>query len=212
MVILLHRQIADYFALRNAIHTVMTHTAPSDQIVLTCDTDQGKKLVASSGDYTYIWPGRPPVIRSEPVLSSIIKRLPSGGLMLSGPGAIILCHEMRTPSGHSFLVVIDLTYKGTWDAIPMRFGATLFEPGTWLSEPEGVQDQLCKISFQAGLLARQNLRIYAGQIDRNDPSHATIPYEMDDQRGVMDIYLREDKDVVITVQSGPAKRLIPDNQ
>jgi hypothetical protein len=46
------------------------------------------------------------------------------------------------------------------------------------------------------------LRVFAGQADPADPSHFTIPYDLDDQPGVIDGWLRDDEVVLLQPRTG----------
>jgi len=60
-------------------------------------------------------------------------------------------------------------------------------PSPWIA-PQSVAE-----NRQAPLYAR----IYAGQIDPNDATHFTIPFEIGDYSDVLDGYLRNDETVIL---------------
>jgi hypothetical protein len=57
-------------------------------------------------------------------------------------------------------------------------------------------------SLRANRPAEQNLRFYAGQIDRNDASHFTMAYALGKQSSTIDVYLTDDDFLRVLPQSG----------
>jgi len=75
-----------------------------------------------------------------------------------------------------------------------------------------VGSKMSILGYPSGLVflvpASRRLRVYGGQPDRNDPSHFTIPYRVDDEPGVIDGWVREPtkdrmKSVKLVIRNGP---------
>jgi hypothetical protein len=208
---LFYKETGHQIALLLAQHKMMIRTAPPEQVVLTFDPDEAKKLVASSSNYIYDRLRETPVIRLEPDWNSFILQMGSDASFVipRKPEALIFSHEMRTPSGERFLVGMHLMYKGLPDPTPLVFGATVIRPGSLFSEPAAVSSQMCEISFYSYSFIGRSTRIFAGQFDPSDPSHATILYKLDGEFGILDVHLRDDKNLVVTVRNGPARHFTP---
>jgi hypothetical protein len=123
--------------------------------------------------------------------------------LLSPPGAqsngTAFLHERISPKGNRRLVAVDsgAMSRGR-DALGIFFVARVFTPGTFLRPPVEIP-----IGFeQCRMEARPGLKILAGQVDANNPSHFTIEIHSPDARGtiakiIIDGWLRDDDSALL---------------
>lgn len=95
----------------------------------------------------------------------------------------------------------------------------VFQPASWAVGSRATKLEEVAFSLLVPIKAAQTFRLFAGQADSHDQSHFTMSYELDDQRGIIDGWLRdgdrvEDVDgtmmdrrefVEFRIRSGPLK-------
>ena len=101
-------------------------------------------------------------------------------------------HDRAAPSGRHYLVIV----RGDGFSVPyLRVGQLplnydVWSPGGWRVYPEtagGGGAWQGPVAMPPAL----PLRIYAGQVDPNDPSHFTIRYEQAGRKGIVDGYVSD---------------------
>ena len=185
-------------------HRVEEYTAPSDRIIYEEDP-AGWPALLSQSDYKNMSAYSSPGWNSFVAYSAQpVKRLADvTGLRLGN--LALFAHSRRTPEGRNCLVVVSMAVnamrpnaQGATPDNQVRFfglctsvldGSKFHEamPSPWIA-PQSVAE-----NRQAPLYAR----IYAGQIDPNDATHFTIPFEIGDYSDVLDGYLRNDETVIL---------------
>lgn len=116
----------------------------------------------------------------------------------------LLVHEMPMPSGEPRLVLV---YH-----LPMHQKHAP-EPPEWIVDgydQAGTNAAFTYRQFEGPLVPKvepgQRLKLYAGQIDPSDPSHITISYHLDEQRGTIDVWLKDDRKLHFVFRDGPWAR------
>jgi hypothetical protein len=127
----------------------------------------------------------------------------------SSPETLFL-HERRTPGGESRLLVVRRGMMDLWSFSYVCLTATVVRPGSLLKLPvvDDQKDSVPSTRFVQGIgshRASDRLRLFAGQPDASDPTHFTIRYDINGERGTIDGWLRDDGMVTFTVRDGPAK-------
>jgi hypothetical protein len=123
---------------------------------------------------------------------------------------ILFLHRLRTKSGVERLVVVT---RYLW---PPQYASMLnpwheyaFSIATYRTAPEREHARTGPprgSRLEELIEYGSSLRFYAGQLDAADPSHFTIDYEIDGQRGTIDGRLSDDSSTDITIRDGPASR------
>lgn len=104
---------------------------------------------------------------------------------------VLFLHELTSSSGQKRLVLV--YGHPTWPGNQMivRVGATIFSRGSQIPVPE--RECAGPRIEDPDRTASNGLRIFAGQSDRNDPSHFTIAYQINSARGTIDGRLMRDE-------------------
>jgi hypothetical protein len=110
----------------------------------------------------------------------------------------IFIHERRTSNGVSRLVVVEEVCAGDNNAGIRHLFAATYEPAS-LMPGSSIKYQLSRT------LSHPVMRILDAKPDADDVSHFTITYELDDQRGVIDGWLVDERSVVLEPRDGPLK-------
>src|SRR5262249_19014266 len=115
----------------------------------------------------------------------------------------LFVHERTTPSGRKRLVVLFFQLQGRNGRELFLYGsgkipATLV-PGTAL---EGNPSHCGSLDLRQ----EDRLHIFWGQSDPDHGDHFTIGYELNDQRGTIDGWLKDDGQLDLRVRDGPATR------
>jgi hypothetical protein len=121
--------------------------------------------------------------------------------------AIIFLHERVSPGGHRRLVCVRYSPRGDTFAAEFiqEFNCDTFTvtPGTW-SQPPIYTPQGWLYDIETGWPRKPPLvRIFAGQLDPNDPAHFTIRYRMWGQEDLLDGRLLDNDRVTLTCRKQP---------
>jgi hypothetical protein len=123
------------------------------------------------------------------------------------PVTVLFLHELVSPLGHHRLVCVNygpdqncftqvfvdgMNYRSSV-AVP----ATWMKSATWCRRSDGFSGTI------GWPKTPPRCRIYAGQIDPNDPSHFTVRYQMWDQEDILDGRLTDNDDVTLTARHVP---------
>jgi hypothetical protein len=178
----------------------MAYTAPPQQVVYEEDPLSADKLLASGATgYIRVWRQR------------------SVGFHYSGfrnwcwpfglDDALVFLHERRTSNGASRIVAVGYLHafgdQARWDR---SFVFRVWQPGFGRGYPEVLHlGDECFIEPLSILHDKDLLRLYAGQADSTDLSHFTIRYEVNNQPGTIDGWLKDDDTIKLEVRDGPAK-------
>lgn len=106
---------------------------------------------------------------------------------------------VRSPAGHVRFVGIELYRTGY---APLFIAGRVVEPGTLLSPPRTVAyttGNAC-VAYRTP----EHVRVYAGRVDPNDPSHFSIAFEIEGKRGWVDMWLTDDDQVVFARREAPS--------
>jgi hypothetical protein len=181
---------------------VKAYTAPPDRVVYEEDPSRWPVLLAQPG-YRKMTAGSPGWQDFVAYLATPVTSFSKASGVRAG-GTALFAHSRRAPAGRERLVVVWLAYNG-------------IRPNESGSGPEGqVRLALCT-TVVTGSKRREGIvhvfiapksvaehrrsppyaRIYAGQLDLNDASHFTIPFQIGDYEDVLDGYLRDDETVLI---------------
>jgi hypothetical protein len=215
-----------------AVAAAKAYVPPAGLVVYEERPDEAAKLLAANPSlyriinnaqvpYIAPRPWQPPVQLKEQPVSP-----PDGGHYVA---PVAFAGPLRNPSGKTRLVIVTMTadqkmtlslqpdqqrlyFCGTQRALFAqafaddggRFRATSLR----LDDPKDTRSRVVwtkgtdwnqgEVSFSP----RGLFRIYAGRVDPTDPSHFTIDYELDDQRGTIDGRMREDDQVELRPRGG----------
>jgi hypothetical protein len=189
--------------------TCLDHAAPADQVVYDENADRAKELSARGGEYASIpaggSSGGTPVAGYVPTAWREMRRwaLP---LQPEPTGAVLFLHERRTHVGaKQVLVCVEA------DRANRKLRITVIHPGASTLDPAPITDldlapppqpdlvvmKTAGEPFEAKLPANANeradLRFFAGQFDRNDPTRFNLPYEFNGERGEFDCWLEDER-------------------
>jgi hypothetical protein len=162
------------------------------KLVASTAKDDVRRLRWQAG---YQWSGGDAVHLRSPHCWEEITRFSNRGSLM-GPGSLSFLHERRTPGGKRRLVAA--SFYG------FAQGYTLTQDGV-LGEPK----LLAKSAPPAPLLPifTAQVRVFAGSADAADPTHFTIPYEVDGVSGVLHGWLQND-DTIRFEARGPTTTAI----
>ena len=122
-------------------------------------------------------------------------------------GALLFLHERRTSIGLPGVVAVEA------DRAERRLRVTFIYPGTHTMDAAPVTDVTLREPPEEGLVvlaegrdpfdaklpadpaARADLRFFAGTADPDDPTHFTIPYELPDYRGELEMWVVDERTV-----------------
>ncbi|MGB7160754.1 MAG: hypothetical protein WBD40_22005 [Tepidisphaeraceae bacterium] len=149
------------------------------------------------------------------------------GLEVLDEGALLFTHDRRTPRGERRLVVVELNASQKFNSheenedqvstmrqliarayVPFAPGAEgkiVARAYVMLTLPG--RDRTIVSRAADGSFTTQRgraLTLFAGQADPEDPSHFTIPYEIDGQSGMIDGWIRDDN-LLLTPRTGIPK-------
>jgi hypothetical protein len=142
---------------------------------------------------------------------------PGTGLPAAVTPGVIFMHQRTTSAGRTRLVVLFLMpatqdLRSPYCVVARDWVA---EPATW--RPGSVARFRESSSFSLRLTEQDRLRVFMGQPDATDPSHFTIDYELNGERGTIDGWLRDgdafaepvgaaprDTNVELHARTGPA--------
>lgn len=124
-------------------------------------------------------------------------------------GAILFLHERTSPAGHRRLVCVRY-YAETFSFTPnfiesYNIESNAITPATWTAPPARSNRPL-SVAVTSGFPHQPpNVRIFAGQIDPNDPARFTIRYQMWGREDVLDGRLMDDDTVSLQPRNQPAE-------
>ena len=129
-------------------------------------------------------------------------------------GAQALLAEMRTKDGRRRIVSVRYIPAGT-RAQMAGFLIETFDLTGLLPKPQRVYGafvaDVMNLLPEGETLGR-DFRLFAGEIDADDSGHFTIPYEIGNQRGVIDGYLQPDgRTVDIELRDAAIRRMLETN-
>jgi hypothetical protein len=153
--------------------------------------------------YVLPWGDPPPTsVSREPICW--IRFLQASGNTTCGiePSSLLYCHQLTSPTGHLRLVTIEKDFfDRNGNTLPDRLRAAVYPPAGWAG---CVNVDPWNNRWVDGLWIEGPSRFFPGQPDPADASHFTIEYQWPDGvHGMIDGYLRDDEDVVMTVRPGP---------
>ena len=127
--------------------------------------------------------------------------------LLSPPGfrtdGTAFAGGIKTADGRQLLVTVDVVPDMIWERSP-DFHVRAFTPGAGWRHPKQVLDRRTAVA----LPRYERFRIYSGVTDPADPTHFTIPFEVDEQPGVIHGWIREN-DVVLEPEYPATQPLTP---
>jgi hypothetical protein len=201
----------------------LNYSASPDQVVYEEDPTLATKLLISGSEYTtYPIHRAPQANQNPPPAFTAAAHVPAcwwayptliGPSMMQASrvyGAIAFLHERLSPGGNHRLVCIRcFPDPSTFVAQPIdgfNYDSTVVTRATLTQRPK-VAMRIYTIDVISGWPKHPpNMRIYAGQIDPNDPSHFTIRYEMWGQTDVLDGYLDDNDRVTLKPRQLPEDR------
>jgi len=136
-------------------------------------------------------------------------------ILVSEQDAVVWVHGRTAASGTQFLVIVrcsSIDFGPAGDTIGL-YGRTYLQgtpkSGIMLRRSRTSEDTLV-LQLKSG---RDHFRVLAGQPDSADLSHFTIPFEVNDSRGIIDGWVRDTvgtgtKWVELKMRNGSAKRLV----
>ena len=165
----------------------LTYSAPADRVVYEEDPERGTELCVGSSAYRMSAPTRR---RPDEQLVWFVAQpwmdFPLGQWQ---PGPAFL-HARRVAGGEQRLVAV-LMSRFSGPEHTVAFYGRVFRPGTLRAGPMQLSDErqsrVMMDTWRGG-----RVRVYAGQPDPADPSHFTIPFEVDDRPGTLEGWLEED--------------------
>jgi hypothetical protein len=172
----------------------MNYSAPPDQLMFTADPAEAKRLAAIGGEYHGVYvPGHfDDVAGYQPLVLAKLR-----ANILGPPSNLIFMHARRGASGDKRLVLI---------TIDSTNGGTAFELFGCIIKPVGVfgSENLNWFASAEELFhPKKSLRVFAGQVDPNDESKFTIPFEMDGTSGVVDGQLDIPGGIILKIRERP---------
>jgi hypothetical protein len=125
----------------------------------------------------------------------------------AGRGAIVFLHERTSPAGHRRLVCV--RYFPPADSFTATFidgfdvECLAVHPATWSTGPITIPG-INAFDVISGFPRRPpNVRVYAGQVDPDDPSHFTVRYQMWGREDTLDGRLDDAGRVTLTPRNPP---------
>ena len=124
-------------------------------------------------------------------------------------GALLFLHERTSSAGHRRIVCVHY-YAETFSFTPnfiesYNVESSVITPATWTSLA-GRSSRPLSIAVTSGFPTQPpNVRIFAGQIDPNDPARFTIRYQMWGREDVLDGRLMDDDSVSLQPRNQPAE-------
>ena len=129
----------------------------------------------------------------------------------STPAALLFMHDMKSPKGDRFLVVVWRRHQPPADeTLAASLRTDVYLPATFqkrlrcVFSSDGYTIKDCKRG--PVLSYGKVLRFYAGQIDNQNPSHFTVKYALDGLPGMIDGFVDDAGRVRLTARDGPGKR------
>ena len=124
------------------------------------------------------------------------------------PAATLFLHRLQADGRSPRLVAVDATFVCGWGGpgtpgaaaprVGMALNASVFQPGSVLSDPRLVANSAWVAPFSTGPdSSTTRFRFYAGRPDPEDPAHFTIAFEKDGRHGEIDGWLRADDSVLL---------------
>ena len=122
---------------------------------------------------------------------------------LSGSAAqkpVLFLHKLTAPDGIDHLICV--TFEG-WEGY--GYWQILFDESHHNFAGRGSCQGASGVYLPARL-SPGTLTFFAGQPDPADASHFTVGYSVDGQSGIIDGWLKNDRELRLQVRDGPAKR------
>ena len=176
-------------------------SAPADWVAYEEDPQRAAVLAKVAG-YQGVNPFLPPVGATPPVgfVPPVLNQLSGGGWV-----CMVFVHERISPAGNKRLAVLGYqvhagSARGAREVELYGSGKT---PATF--RPGSRMDGTAKSDLWLMLAASDRLRLFWGQVDPTRADHFSIGYLLNDQRGTIDCWLRDDGRIDMAVRDGPAK-------
>ena len=191
----------------------MTFGAAADTIAYTEDPATIARLAGGAlsgpGWATLGHKGKPVAYYLVPPSLRTLEQTPNVDLT-QGLGPVFL-HARTAPGGGERLVVVKVDSFRGYGALPggsplpnRMFDVGVMQPASVRAGPT-VTKSLWKPTPKPPAFGE--LTFFAGQPDRNDPSHFTIEYRTPTARGTIDGWLQPDDTVRFSVRDGPLARV-----
>jgi hypothetical protein len=211
-----HRKRAGRLAVQQAC---LTYTQPADQVAYDEKPPRAAELLArGGGDYTSAPGDGQPIAGHVPGVWREMCRwaLPNDADAPRLP--VLFLHERRTASGMHGLVCVQV------DRANRRLRITFVSPAGERLDPVAVvgdeivplrEEGLIMLGKDDGPLAgrlpsgndaaqRADLRFFAGQVDPRDETHVRLPYEWENMRGTIDLWIQTERSAVYADQVSAA--------
>lgn len=118
----------------------------------------------------------------------------------SKQGALLFMHEMKTPEGEARLVTVEATLRiGVFSRPQVEFERAVMKLAD-LSSKRRSQTQYTHSTMDRPTSSTGQLyplKIFAGQLDPQNPSHFAIRFEVAGKQGIMDGWLESDGRVLL---------------
>jgi hypothetical protein len=124
-------------------------------------------------------------------LSAYLKSHPEPYINATTGEPVLFMHGLTASGGEQRLVVV--TLSPTINPTQFYFSASSTPSGDNFHSPSDCLDLIVR--------SDDRLRLSAGSLDPNDPSHFTIPYTLNGAAGVLDGYLTASYTIAITPRS-----------
>jgi hypothetical protein len=178
----------------------LNFTAPPGQLVHENDPGKAAALVKSGKEY--IWsPNSFDAAMVPEAWRNFYTAWSESGLVSDGTSFL---HERQTPRGDRRLVAVDLDVTASFTHSPgfhIKVFASSGGVGAARLRTASVRNlDLWLDQTRWRMVDNPPLRFFTGQADPADLTHFTIPYILEEQRGVIDGWLKDDDTVALEVR------------
>jgi hypothetical protein len=192
----------------------LRYEPPATQVVYEELPTRAADLLAKGGEYiSIIAADGPPIAGHVPQAWRDMRKWAMPRETTPPKNAVLFLHERQTYHGTRGLICIEA------DRAARELRVTFIHPGGSTLDPVPITNVAVVPRPQEGLVqltpagdpfadrlppqsepptARANLRFFAGVADAQDLTHLTLAYERDDQRGVIDLWVADERTVHFT--------------
>lgn len=211
LAILYRRSSTERKKLLEIQQSCLRYQAPANQVVYDEQPARAAELLARGGEYIAIsTTDGPPVAGFVPQAWRDMRKWVMPQETTPPRNAVLFLHERETYRGVRGLVCVEA------DRSARELRITFIHPGGSMLDPVPITNVSVVPRPQEGLVlliapgdpfaerlppendpptARANLRFFAGVADAKDPTHITLTYERDDERGVVDLWVADERTV-----------------
>jgi hypothetical protein len=202
-------------------HECMIHVTPPGTVLVEYDPVKAAKLLATNPDYVadgkqWSYAGNMKKMLQDRRLTTavywptdwrnFISVVPLPSQMILSPNAIAFLGERTSPGGHRRLVVIPVSQVNNSSIIyELRTFSIVQQPPTLFGSV--VRPSSKSYSFSGHF---KPVDLSPGIADPADASHLSLDFvdrwQIDQARGTIDIYLRDDDTLNFQIRNGPATR------